>query len=63
MFPQQFGQPFPPNFMEVAKTIYKRLFRVYGHIYHHHFKQVSTRSMCAALSMHAGPHRSWTLPT
>lgn len=40
MFPAQFGEPFPPNFMEVVRTIYKRLFRVYAHIYHSHFKQV-----------------------
>ena len=26
--------------MEVTKTIFKRLFRVYAHIYHSHFKQV-----------------------
>lgn len=26
--------------MEVVRTIFKRLFRVYAHIYHSHFKQV-----------------------
>uniref|UniRef100_A0A8C8TDG9 MOB kinase activator 1A n=1 Tax=Peromyscus maniculatus bairdii TaxID=230844 RepID=A0A8C8TDG9_PERMB len=31
------GVPFPKNFMSVAKTIPKRLFRVYAHIYHQHF--------------------------
>jgi len=40
VFPQQFGCPFPANFLDVTKTIYKRLFRVYAHIYHSHFKQV-----------------------
>lgn len=40
IFPQQFGSPFPPNFMDVTKTIFKRLFRVYAHMYHSHFKQV-----------------------
>lgn len=40
LFPQQLGTPFPPNFLDVIKTIFKRLFRVYGHIYHSHFKQV-----------------------
>lgn len=40
VFPGQFGEPFPPNFMEVVRTIFKRLFRVYAHIYHSHFKQV-----------------------
>lgn len=26
--------------MDVVRTIFKRLFRVYAHIYHSHFKQV-----------------------
>ena len=34
------GVPFPKNFMNIAKTILKRLFRVYAHIYHQHFQQV-----------------------
>lgn len=40
VFPAQLGMPFPPNFSEVVHTIFKRLFRVYAHIYHSHFKQV-----------------------
>lgn len=40
IFPHQYGVPFPPNFMVVVKTIFKRLFRVYAHIYHSHFKHV-----------------------
>ncbi|KAL7136856.1 hypothetical protein ABFS83_10G057400 [Erythranthe nasuta] len=40
VFPQKFGVPFPPNFQEVVKTIMKRLFRVYGHIYHSHFQKI-----------------------
>lgn len=34
------GVPFPKNFLSIAKTILKRLFRVYAHIYHQHFKEV-----------------------
>lgn len=34
------GTPFPPNFKEVVKTIFKRLFRVYAHIYHSHFQKI-----------------------
>nr|CAB3495651.1 unnamed protein product [Digitaria exilis] len=34
------GTPFPPNFRDVIKTIMKRLFRVYAHIYHSHFQMV-----------------------
>lgn len=34
------GVPFPKNFLISAKTILKRLFRVYAHIYHQHFPEV-----------------------
>ena len=34
------GTSFPRNFMTIAKTILKRLFRVYAHIYHAHFDDV-----------------------
>ncbi|RWR90683.1 MOB kinase activator-like protein 1 [Cinnamomum micranthum f. kanehirae] len=32
--------PFPPCFREVVKTIFKRMFRVYAHIYHSHFQKI-----------------------
>ena len=34
------GVPFPRNFITIAKTILKRLFRVYAHIYHAHFDDI-----------------------
>lgn len=34
------GVPFPKHFIQSAKTILKRLFRVYAHIYHQHFREV-----------------------
>lgn len=34
------GVPFPPNFHDVVKTIFKRLFRVYAHTYHSHFQKI-----------------------
>ena len=34
------GTPFPPNFKDVVNTIFKRLFRVYAHIYHSHFQKI-----------------------
>ncbi|KAL0308427.1 UNVERIFIED_CONTAM: MOB kinase activator-like 1A [Sesamum radiatum] len=40
IFPQKFGVPFPTNFQDVVKTILKRLFRVYAHIYLSHFQKV-----------------------
>eukprot|EP01029_Cantina_marsupialis_P008175 TRINITY_DN1944_c3_g1_i1.p1 TRINITY_DN1944_c3_g1~~TRINITY_DN1944_c3_g1_i1.p1 ORF type:complete len:228 (+),score=33.80 TRINITY_DN1944_c3_g1_i1:38-685(+) len=40
LFPTRLDQSFPPKFVEKVKPIYKRLFRVYAHIYHSHFQQV-----------------------
>ena len=34
------GVRFPSTFMSTAKTILRRLFRVYAHIYHSHFDQI-----------------------
>lgn len=42
LFPSKIGIPFPKNFLSIAKTILKRLFRVYAHIYHQHFSEVVT---------------------
>jgi MOB kinase activator 1 len=40
IFPSKIGAPFPKNFISIVKTIFKRLFRVYAHIYYHHFGKV-----------------------
>ena len=40
IFPSTIGVQFPKNFLSVAKTILKRLFRVYAHVYYEHFHQV-----------------------
>ncbi|KAK2713242.1 MOB kinase activator-like 1 [Artemia franciscana] len=40
LFPSKIGVPFPKNFLSIAKTILKRLFRVYAHIYHQHFSRI-----------------------
>lgn len=40
LFPLQLGTPFPRNFRQMVKLMYKRLFRIYGHIYHTHFENV-----------------------
>lgn len=40
VFPSKIGVSFPKNFMTVARTIMKRLFRVYAHIYYQHFQDV-----------------------
>lgn len=40
IFPSKIGVSFPKNFLIIAKTILKRLFRVYAHVYHQHFDEV-----------------------
>eukprot|EP00485_Elphidium_margaritaceum_P003089 CAMPEP_0202685486 /NCGR_PEP_ID=MMETSP1385-20130828/1268_1 /ASSEMBLY_ACC=CAM_ASM_000861 /TAXON_ID=933848 /ORGANISM="Elphidium margaritaceum" /LENGTH=238 /DNA_ID=CAMNT_0049339847 /DNA_START=94 /DNA_END=810 /DNA_ORIENTATION=+ len=40
IFPIEDGVPFPKNFKQIVKTILKRLFRVYGHMYHHHIQKI-----------------------
>jgi len=40
IFPSKIGVNFPKNFKEVARTIMKRLFRIYAHIYYQHFQDV-----------------------
>ena len=42
LFPSKIGVPFPRNFISIAKLILKRLFRIYAHVYHQHFKEVKT---------------------
>ena len=37
IFPQHPGHSFPPAFGATVRTIFKRLFRVYAHIYHSHW--------------------------
>merc|ERR1712137_1203089 len=39
-FPSKMGVPFPRNFNQVVKQIFKRLFRVYAHVYYQHFDMV-----------------------
>jgi len=34
------GVPFPPDFRKGIKLIYKRLFRIYAHIFHSHYKEM-----------------------
>lgn len=40
IFPTQPGSPFPPDFLERVQNIFKRLFRVYAHIFYAHFERV-----------------------
>lgn len=40
LFPVRVGEPFPPNARDTLSTIFKRLFRVYAHIYTCHFEKM-----------------------
>jgi MOB kinase activator 1 len=40
IFPSRVDVPFPKNFQQVVKTIFKRLFRIYAHIYYSHFNKI-----------------------
>lgn len=39
-FPVDPGELFPSNFRKCLRVIYKRLFRIYAHVYHSHFKEM-----------------------
>jgi len=41
LFPTQIGVPFPPDFTEAVRNIFRRLFRIYAHIYYSHFDKMS----------------------
>jgi len=38
--PVQAGVPFPPTFRKGMRVIYKRLFRIYAHVFHSHFQDM-----------------------
>ncbi|KAA8589996.1 hypothetical protein FQN60_013361 [Etheostoma spectabile] len=40
IFPTRVGVPFPKNFQQVCKKILSRLFRVFVHVYIHHFDSI-----------------------
>ena len=40
LFPTTPGVPFPASFRPAVKNIFRRLFRVYAHLYHHHHERI-----------------------
>eukprot|EP01108_Squamamoeba_japonica_P000515 TRINITY_DN116_c0_g2_i1.p3 TRINITY_DN116_c0_g2~~TRINITY_DN116_c0_g2_i1.p3 ORF type:complete len:154 (-),score=64.19 TRINITY_DN116_c0_g2_i1:23-484(-) len=40
IFPSRVDVPFPKNFAGIIRNIFKRLFRVYAHIYYSHFHKI-----------------------
>ncbi len=53
LFPARVDVPFPKHFESVVKQIFKRLFRVYAHIYYSHFQKIVAlgESGCRALAL------------
>ena len=41
IFPEELDQLFPSNFITVIRNMFKRLFRVYAHMYHSHYKDAT----------------------
>ncbi len=39
-FPVQVGTPFPKNFRSTCKKLLSRLYRVFVHVYVHHFDRI-----------------------
>jgi len=50
VFPNRIGIPFPRSFRDTVKTIFRRLFRVYAHIYSNHFDQICALGIEAHLN-------------
>ncbi|KAG8955631.1 Mitotic exit network component [Tulasnella sp. 424] len=50
VFPSKIGVPFPRNFRDTVKTIFRRLFRVYAHLYSNHFDQICALGIEAHLN-------------
>ncbi len=43
VFPARLAGPFPKTFRATVNTIFRRLFRVFAHVYHHHVEHVQVR--------------------
>jgi len=43
LFPSKISEPFPKDFHKIATRIFKRLFRVYAHVYHSHHNVIVTQ--------------------
>jgi MOB kinase activator 1 len=49
-FPEDQDQPFPKEFRQIIANIFKRLFRVYAHWYHHHQADVRAEDLARHLN-------------
>ena len=48
LFPTKVGRDFPREFPQLVRRIFGQLFRLFAHIYHHHYDKI--------LSLHEEPH-------
>lgn len=51
IFPSKIGDPFPVDFSNISNNIFKRLFRVYGHVYHNHLDVIVKNQLEAHLNL------------
>ncbi|KAI9144180.1 Mob1/phocein [Paraphysoderma sedebokerense] len=50
VFPTKSGVPFPKEHLATVKQIFKHLFRIFAHIYHHHYDKILNLSEEAHLN-------------
>jgi hypothetical protein len=48
LFPTKAGKEFPKEFSQLVRRIFGQLFRLFAHIYHHHYDKI--------LSLYEEPH-------
>ena len=61
IFPTEIGTPFPPDFLDYIRNIFKRLFRVYAHIYYCHFERMG-QLVTLTLTLTANPEPAYVSP-
>jgi MOB kinase activator 1 len=50
VFPEEESTPFPKDFRQIIANIFRRMFRVYAHVYHHHQKDIKAENLAAQLN-------------
>mmetsp|Transcript_5911 Transcript_5911/g.10565 ORF Transcript_5911/g.10565 Transcript_5911/m.10565 type:complete len:217 (+) Transcript_5911:103-753(+) len=50
IFPVSEAKPFPPDYMDYIRSIFKRLFRIFAIIYHQHFDVIEKNEAAAHLN-------------
>ena len=61
IFPTEIVTPFPPDFLDYIRNIFKRLFRVYAHIYYCHFERMG-QLVTLTLTLTANPEPPYVSP-